>query len=234
MGTPAWFLDELRHAGSEHIDATYVAAYDQKASTDPSADVALLRELGLNESHTLVDLGAGTGTFALAVAPYCRRVVAVDVSSAMLSVLYEKAVRLGIQNIACAQAGFLSYEHQDEPADFVYSRNALHHLPDLWKAVALKRIASIMPSNGVLRLRDFIFSFNVDETEAAVETWLGGAVTNADSGWTRAELEAHLREEHSTYSWLLEPMLAQAGFEVREATPIASKVYTSYVCVKKH
>ena len=232
MRSPNWFLDELRHAGYEHIDADYVTTYDHKAGTDPAADVELLREQGLDTRHTLVDFGAGTGTFALAAAPYCRRVVVVEVSPAMLSMLYEKAVRHGIKNIDCIQAGFLSYQHQGAPADFVYSRNALHHLPDMWKAIALKRIAAIMPTGGILRLRDFIFSFDVDATAQQVEGWLAGAVANSDIGWTREELELHLREEHSTYSWLLEPMLEQAGFVVRDAQSSASKVYTSYLCVK--
>lgn len=232
MNAATWFLDEVSHAGTEHIDAEYVTHYDRKAGTDPSEDVALLRELGLNETHTLIDMGAGTGTFTLAAAPHCRRVVAVDVSSAMLAVLYEKAVRLGITNIDCIQAGFLSYAHQDEPANYVYSRNALHHLPDLWKAIALRRISEMMAVGGILRLRDFIFSFDVDETESYVEQWLDGAAANPESGWTRAELEIHLRKEHSTYSWLLEPMLEQAGFAIEDATPTASKVYTTYTCVK--
>jgi ubiquinone/menaquinone biosynthesis C-methylase UbiE len=234
MNIPEWYLDELRHAGSEHIDAHYVSTYDRKAATDPTADVALMRELGLNASHTVVDFGAGTGTFALAIAPYCRRVVAVDVSSAMLGILYEKAVRAGTTNIDCVQAGFLTYEHQGDPAGFVYSRNALHHLPDLWKAVALKRVAEMMPVGGVLRLRDFIFAFDLDALDRQIESWLCGAVTDTERGWTRQELETHLREEHSTFGWLLEPMLARAGFEIRDAEPIATKVYTSYVCVKTH
>jgi hypothetical protein len=150
----------------------------------------------------------------------------------MLAVLYEKAVRAGITNMQCIQAGFLSYDHQDELADFVYSRNALHHLPDLYKAIALQRIAAIMPVGGVLRLRDFFFAFDIEETAANVETWLAGAVAHPENGWTRSELETHLRHEYSTYTWLLEPMLAQAGFEIDEAQPTANKVYTSYVCTK--
>jgi ribosomal protein L11 methylase PrmA len=73
---PSWSPDELAHAGAEHLDIGYVAGYDRKAGTDPTADLELMRDLGLGETSTLVDLGAGTGALALAAAGTCRRVVA--------------------------------------------------------------------------------------------------------------------------------------------------------------
>jgi ubiquinone/menaquinone biosynthesis C-methylase UbiE len=193
--------------------------------------LALLQHLNLNQSHTLVDLGAGTGTFALAAAGLCRRVVAVDVSRDMLAVLREKLERSGIANVESVQGGFLSYNHHGEPADFVYSRHALHHLPDFWKAIALVRIAAILKPGGVLYLRDLVYSFNPDEAEAAIESWLGGASTDARSGWTRAELETHLREEYSTFNWLLEPMIERAGFTIRDGQHHNS-IYSAYTCIK--
>lgn len=143
MQRPDWYLDELAHAGPEHLDPDYVATYDRKAGTDPGEDVAALRALGLGDESVLVDFGAGTGTFALAAAPYCRRVVAVDVSPAMLDILRAETARRGLSNAEVAHAGFLSYEHQGQPTDFVYSRNALHHLPDFWKGLALARVAAM-------------------------------------------------------------------------------------------
>jgi SAM-dependent methyltransferase len=232
METPHWFLDELTHAGSEHLDATYVPGYDRKAGTDPAEDLVLLRDLGLNETHTLVDLGAGTGTLALAAAPLCRRVVAVDVSPVMLSLLRQKAAQSGIGNIECVQRGFLTYEHRGDLADFVYSRHALHHLPDFWKVLALERIAAILKPSGVLYLRDLVFSFAPRETERVIEAWLAGAPEQPEHGWTRSELEAHLREEHSTFSWLLEPMIERAGFAIRHAHHGESRVHSAYTCVK--
>ncbi len=232
METSHWFLDELSHAGGEHLDPSYVAWYDHKAGTDPAEDVDVLRALGLSEAHTVVDLGAGTGTFALAAAPLCHRVVAVDVSPAMLALLRQKAELLGIGNIAYAQRGFLTYQHEGEGADFVYSRHALHHLPDFWKGIALARIAAILRPGGVFYLRDLVFSFEPHEAERVIEGWLAAAPDQTKYGWTRSELETHLREEHSTFSWLLEPLLQRTGFEIRHVQRSESRVHVAYTCVK--
>lgn len=233
MRSPGWWPDELAHAGDEHLDPEYVAIYDRKSATDPTEDIDLLRGLGMDETSIVVDLGAGTGTFALAAAPFCRRVVAVDVAPAMLATLREKAERSGVTNLEVAHAGFLTYEHHGEPADIVYSRNALHHLSDFWKALALERIAALLRPGGVLRLHDLVFSCEPHEAGAVVESWLSGAKQRPEDGWTRSELETHVREEYSTFSWLLEPMIERAGFEIREASYRPTRTYAAYTCVKR-
>lgn len=232
MNRAAWWLEELGHAGDEHLDAGYVAGYDRKAGTDPAADLDVLRGFGLDDTSTLVDLGAGTGTLALAAASLCRRVVAVDVSPAMLAALRANVERLGLRNVECVRAGFLTYEHRGEPADFVYSRNALHHLPDFWKGIALRRAAAVLRSGGVLRLHDLVYAFEPSEAEGAIEAWVAGGAARPEDGWTREELETHVREEHSTYDWLLRSLLAHAGFEVREASVRPSRTYAAYTCVR--
>jgi predicted RNA methylase len=47
----------------------------------------VLRRHGLTPDSVVVDLGCGTGVFAIAVAPLCRQVIAVDVSPAMVALL---------------------------------------------------------------------------------------------------------------------------------------------------
>ncbi|HEX3271018.1 MAG TPA: class I SAM-dependent methyltransferase [Ktedonobacterales bacterium] len=232
MPTDAWTFDELAHAGGEHLDPAYVAAYDRKAAVDPANDLALLRSQGLSAEDTLVDLGAGTGTFALAAAPFCKRIVAVDVSPTMLAALRTKAERMGITNIDYASAGFLRYQHVGDSADAVYSRNALHHLPDFWKALALQRIASILRPGGLLLLRDLVFSFEPDQAHTAIAAWLAGAASAPEEGWTRDELETHLRQEYSTFTWLLEPMLRHAGFQIRQVEASPSGIYAAYLCAR--
>lgn len=232
MTRPDWFIDELSRAGSEHRESEYVATYDQKAATDPTGDLDILRgRYGLGDRTVLVDMGAGTGTFALAAAEYCRRVIAVDVSAQMLDVLRRKIEASQMASVEAVEAGFLSYEHVGEPADIVYSRHALHHLPDFWKALALKRVRDMMRPGGVFMLRDLIFSFDVGEAEERIDAWLDAAAASPDLGWTRAELATHLAEEFSPFSWLLEPMLEQAGFRIDDVIHHGA-IHSTYLCIR--
>lgn len=227
-----WMIDELAHAGPEHLDPGFVAGFDRKQGyPDPSEDLAVLREHGIGAASTVVDLGAGTGRFSLAVAGEVARVVAVDVSPAMQAVLRERVARGGAANVECVRAGFLTYEHTGRLADAVFTRNALHQLPDFWKALALQRIAGLLRPGGVLRLHDLIFDFQPAEADTVLDAWLEGAAGDPALGYTRDDFAQHLRTEFSTFRWLFEPMLAVAGFAIVTAG-FDGQVYGTYTCVK--
>jgi ubiquinone/menaquinone biosynthesis C-methylase UbiE len=193
----------------------------------------LLEELGvLSAGSSVVDLGAGTGQFTLAAAQVCERVIAVDVSPLMLERLAEKVDLCAASNVEVTRAGFLTYQHAGPPADVVYSRYALHHLPDFWKAIALCRLADMLRQGGVLRLWDVVYSFEPRDAERHIEAWIAETVAaDVERGWTRAELAEHVRDEHSTFTWLLEPMIERAGFDIVDADYSAS-VFARYVCKK--
>ena len=228
----SWWLDEHAHAGAEHLDETYVRGYDRKAGFDPAEDIEALRALGIGSAATVVDLGAGTGTFTVAIAPRCGQVIAVDVSPAMTSALRTRVKESGLHNVEVVDAGFLTYAHRGEAPDAVFTRNALHQLPDFWKAVALDRVAAMLRPGGVLRLRDLVFDFSPSEAEDRVEAWMAGAVTDPAVGWTAEELAEHVRGEFSTYSWLLDAMLDRTGFDVVERT-FHRSAYGAYTCIRR-
>jgi SAM-dependent methyltransferase len=224
LSTRGWLLDEPAHAGPEHLDPDYVASYDAKTGLDLDDALDLLRRHRLGPETTLVDLGCGTGLLAAAAAPECRRVVGVDVSPAMLEV-----ARARSGDVEWVEAGFLTYEHVGDPPQLVHSRNALHHLPDFWKGIALARIRDLLAPGGVLVLRDLVYDFEPAEANRRIEDWLAGAAQTPAEGWTREELEEHVRDEHSTYSWLLELLLDDAGFEILERG-VRGGLYATYVC----
>jgi SAM-dependent methyltransferase len=226
---PAWFIDELDYAGRENLDPGHVDRYDSKEDAEAAAEVALLKELGLTRDSLVVEFGAGTGQFTVAVAPECARVVAVDVSTVMLDRLRAKAEALRLSNVEPVRAGFLTYEHSGSPADFVYSRFALHHLPDFWKAVALDRLRALVRPGGVLRLWDVVYDFAPAEAQERIEAWCATGGEAVDGGWTRAELEEHVRDEHSTFTWILEPMIRRSGFEIAHARHSDDGIFSKYV-----
>ena len=230
-GMADWMLDEVASAGRENLDPVHVARYDAKEDAGAAGEVALLSAWGLGRGAVVVDIGAGTGQFTLAVAPMCERVVAVDVSPVMLEGLRARVEAAGLANVEVVPAGFLSYEHHGPPADFVYSRYALHHLPDFWKGVALARIRRMLRPGGVLRLRDVVYGFDPGEATDRIEAWCatGGAEAHVDGDWTRAELEEHVRDEHSTFTWLLEPLIRRCGFTIERAEHSEDGIIAAYV-----
>jgi ubiquinone/menaquinone biosynthesis C-methylase UbiE len=224
-----WLLDELSSAGRENLDAGHVARYDAKEDGSAAAELRLCQELGVDGDSTVVDVGAGTGQFTIAAAAVCGRVIAVDVSAVMLGRLQAKIAETGLSNIELVQAGFLTYEHQGPPADLIYSRYALHHLPDAWKAIALQRLQRMLRAGGVLRLWDVVYSFDPAEADARLGAWCASAGDDVEQDWSRAELEEHVREEHSTFSWLLEPMIERAGFHIEDVSYSDDRMFAKYV-----
>lgn len=224
-------LDEIEHAGRENLDAEHVSLYDSKEGWDVASEVELLIDLGLDEGSLLVDMGAGTGQLTMAVARRGARVVAVDISPLMLEQLRHKMVAAGVNNVECVQAGFLSYEHSGPPAEFVYSRWALHHLPDFWKALALRRMRETLAPGGTLRLLDIAFSIDPVEAPDAMERWCATLPVRSDDpgAWVRADIEEHIRDEHSTFTWLLEPMIERSGFTIERASYSPDGMLAEYV-----
>ena len=91
----------------------------------------------------------------------------------------------------------------------------------------------MLRTGGVLRLWDVVYSFEPRDAERQIDAWIDETVAaDVERSWTRAELAEHVRDEHSTFTWLLEPMIERGGFDILEADYTAS-VFARYVCRKR-
>lgn len=229
---PAWFYDEFQQVGVDFEDTAQVELFDRnQRSSSEQAEQALVESLGISAGHTVIDIGMGTGTFAIQASKAGARVYAVDVSHTMLAYARKKARAANAETIEFHHAGFLTYEHQGEPVDFIVTKAALHHLPDFWKMVALLRMASMLKVEGVLYLRDVVFSFDPNEYRSYVDAWIDRVAKPADEGFTVSDFETHIREEFTTFAWIIEGMLTRAGFEIERAD-YPAREYAQYTCRK--
>ena len=225
---PRWLFDEFQDFGWS--DADEIEAYDEKSGVKPELERKRLLDLGVSAEHTLIDFGCGTGALALEAAKLCKKVIAVDVSAAMLTYMKRKAESLGLTNIDYVQQGFLTYQHQGAPVDFVFTQRTLHHLPDFWKVEALQRMADALRPGGTLFIRDILFSFEPNKTSHAVEAWVSSRPANS---FPREFFEHDIREEYITFTWLFEAMLERVGFDIKEMSYGDYQAYAKYVCVKR-
>ncbi len=231
MNRPAWQYDELRHSGVDYSDPSQAAVYDERHQRfrDYRRDAeAVLERLGVKPGDTILDMGAGTGAFALHAAPKCRRVFAVDVSEAMLDFCRQKAEALNIKNIAFRHGGFLTYEHTEAPVDFAVSTAVLHHLPDFWKCFGLQRVARMIKPGGRFYLYDIVFRGADPDVRGQIDGWIRTMKDTVGLEFA-AEVETHIRDEHSTYDWIMEGLLTRAGFRIDQAE-YGSGFGATYLC----
>jgi len=88
----------------------------------------LLRHL-TDEGSTVLDVGAGAGRYARAIAPHVRRVVAVEPSEALAGYLRADAAGEGLTNIDVVEARW--EDATVEPADVVLCSHVLYPLAEI-------------------------------------------------------------------------------------------------------
>jgi SAM-dependent methyltransferase len=106
-------------------------AYVESAVHSQGADLEAIGALAHKLRPELaLDLGAGGGHVAYALARHARRVIATDLSSEMLAAVARTARQKGLSNIETAEAPAEQLPFEDETFDFVASRFSAHHWRD--------------------------------------------------------------------------------------------------------
>lgn len=214
-----WLYDEMKHSGVDYSSHEQVKFYDerhQKFRDYRKGAEGIIKSLNLKPEDVVIDIGAGTGAFAINAASYCRTIYAVDVSKAMLDYTRQKAEAAGIDNIVFCHGGFLTYQHEVEPADAMVCTGVLHHLPDFWKLIGLRRASQMLKPGGKLHLFDVVFRGNMVDYVQRFDQWVGNMEENVGSDFV-SEVESHIRDEYSTFDWVMERILEQAGFKIDSA-----------------
>lgn len=128
---------------------------------------ALRRPPGEEDGYNVLEIGCGTGLLSTIMAPYAKRIVAVDAAPGMIDVLKTKLQHADApQNITPVAVLLEDPEDKSLPPadendpngrrlkfDLVTSHLVLHHIPDLKKV--LTTMLGCLKSNGWVALTDF-------------------------------------------------------------------------------
>jgi 2-polyprenyl-3-methyl-5-hydroxy-6-metoxy-1,4-benzoquinol methylase len=201
-----WYYNQRRQLG---LDSAVASIYDRHDDNDLRARAALTM-LGVKPGWRVADIGCGNGVMATEAALMGAEVDAIDISPAMLA-LADIYARDRKATIRTQSAGLLSFAYQPNSYDLIVSEFTLHHLPDFWKAVALSRIYNALKPGANFYLRDIVFVSMPDGVERDIEAWADFSIKNHD--FERDSVVTHMRDEYSTFGWVIERMLTDVGFQ---------------------
>src|SRR5260221_4788597 len=136
---------EILDARARQMDAAYArlgrtsadfwnrrARNYHRATKDAVARDPLFLKLSreITPQTTVLDVGAGTGRFALALAPQAKHVTAVEPNAAMLNYLREDATQQGLTNVSYVQTTWQE-SSTDLVTDIVLCSHVLYPIRDI-------------------------------------------------------------------------------------------------------
>jgi ubiquinone/menaquinone biosynthesis C-methylase UbiE len=165
------------------------ASWDHGAANNPGLVKVVETVIAVAAPHkqmTVVDLGCGSGQLALRVAPLVDRVLAIDISQAMIDLLDSHARAAGIDNV---EGRAVPVEHLSiEPAsvDLVISNYALHHLKDADKPTVIAAAAAWLRPGGRIVIGDMMFGRGGDGRDREIiSSKLALMARKGPAGWWR-------------------------------------------------
>jgi len=123
--------------------------YAQTPITDEAAYAATLDRVRtyLSSSHKVLEIGCGTGSTALSLAPHVGQMSATDLSEKMVGHGRRKAQRQGVSNIDFRVADMMAPELTEQTFDVVMAFNLLHLVHDF--DGALSRAHAMLKPGGL-------------------------------------------------------------------------------------
>ncbi len=206
----------------DHQFGQQAAAYLTSSVHAQGEDLQRLQQwLAASSTAEVLDIGCGAGHASFTAAPLVSKVIAYDLSSAMLAVVEQSAKQRQLTNIDIQQGPAEHLPFADQSFDIVISRYSAHHWHDVPRA--LREIKRVLKPAGQLIMMDI-----AAPGLPLLDIWLQSIevlrdpshVRNYSPGeWLQMTSESCLRVEQLTTSQL---DLDFAQWIARMKTPLAA------------
>jgi ubiquinone/menaquinone biosynthesis C-methylase UbiE len=180
-------------------------------------------------SDACVDLGAGTGFVALALAPLVDSVLAVDVSPVMVESLAGHATQAGLRNVRTGVADLRTFRLPHASVDLIVSSYALHHLRDEDKRVLVAAAARWLRPGGRIVVADMMFGRGATQRDREIlRHKLTVLAARGPAGWWRivknlARYGLGVGHEHPAAPQFWQLALRDAGFTDVRFEPVVAE-----------
>jgi ubiquinone/menaquinone biosynthesis C-methylase UbiE len=114
-----------------------------------------LRKIKINKDYSVLDLGCGTGRWALFLAPKVMNITAVDFSESFIKIAKNNAKRLNIKNVQFVKNNIIDYKTNNK-FDIIYNGGVFQYLNDRDLNILLNYLISRLKKNGVFVSRDSV------------------------------------------------------------------------------
>ncbi|KUJ82305.1 hypothetical protein AVO44_03350 [Ruegeria profundi] len=134
-------------------DAAFWSKISRKYASSPIRDMdGYLKTLERTKSYlepkdNVLEIGCGTGSTALLIAPDVAHITATDIAPGMIEIANEKLASEGLKNVTFKVAELRDHSSAEAPYDAVLAHNLLHLLPELDRALA--SIAALIKPGGL-------------------------------------------------------------------------------------
>ena len=153
----------------ERVSAQFAAAATAYSSSlahgDPGALSRVVELVAPQPTDVALDIATGAGHTALALAPHVAKVVAYDLTEAMLAETRRNAAARALANVSTQQGAAESLPFPEDTFDVVIVRQAPHHFADVRAAV--REMARVAKPGG----RVIIIDSTTPEDESLAREW---------------------------------------------------------------
>lgn len=119
---------------------------------------AMLLNLSLASSHTLLEAGCGTGRMTREFAARCKHLVSLDFSWESVRVCRAKLRKAGVRNVDLIQADICHLPLRANAFDRIVSGQVLEHIPAGAREMAVEELARVLCPGGNLTLSAYQYS----------------------------------------------------------------------------
>jgi ubiquinone/menaquinone biosynthesis C-methylase UbiE len=176
-----------------------------------------------------VDLGAGTGFVALALAPLVDSVLAVDISPDMTQSLAARAEQAGLKNVRAEVADLSAFRLPAASADLVVSSYVLHHLRDEDKRALAAEAARWLRPGGRIVIADMMFGRGTSRRDRVIiRDKVTAFAGQGPGGWWRIaknlfRYSLGVGHEHPASPEFWQRALREAGFADIRFEPVVAE-----------